>query len=229
MDLKDASGLAGDTALTYLNTTGDKRGGVSNYASTTFVFGLSYQVSDAVIKILQDFFHATELGRSFNTALAKVKKEVCVLDQYAQDTVQLPQIVVNSIPADNVQLSFGNRLGQDTYGDEIYDVYGGQVQMSTTVEIYESGKPNVHALADAVFLAFMQYVPDRLLPLLIIQDRKVRFSSARRMPENTVGGEVYRIAFTLQLTSEWRQYMKIETVDMDKINVTATKPETSIR
>ena len=225
-----ASGLAGDTELTHLNTTGDNRAQVSRYTNSTFVFGMSYQVSDLLIKVLQDYFQATDLTKSLNAHLARVNKEVSVLDQFSPDTVRLPQIVVASLPVDHTPLSLGNRLGTDTYGDQIFNVWGGQVTMNTTIEIYDSGKPNVHDLADMVFLGLMQYVQTRMKASLMIVDvTKVRFSNANRVTGENVGGEVYRIPLTVPIISEWRQYMEIETVDSGTIRDVGSKPRTPLK
>jgi hypothetical protein len=42
MNPKDASGLAGDSLLTHINSNGDSHGEVSQYTDTTFVFGMSF-------------------------------------------------------------------------------------------------------------------------------------------------------------------------------------------
>ena len=230
VNLKLSSGLGGDTLLTHLNTTGDKRSEVSDYSSTTFIFGMSYQVSDMLIKVLQDYFQATTFTKSINNRLGRVNKEVSILDQFTPDTVRLPQIIVSSLPVDHMALSFGNRLGRDTYEDEIFDIFGGQITMNTTIEIYDSGKPNVHELADMVFLGLMQYVPNRLKSSQMIVDMpKLRFTNANRVTGTNVGGEVYRIPMNVPIISEWRQYMKIETVDTGEIRREATKPVTNYK
>ena len=227
---KMASGLAGDTELTHLNTTGDNRSEVSKYSGSTFIFTMSYQVSDLLIKVLQDYFQATNLTRALNEHLAKVNKEVNVLDQFSPDTVRLPQIVVSSLPVDHTPISLGNRLGKDSYGDQLFDVWGGQVTMNATIEIYDSGKPNVHELADMVFLGLMQYVPTRMKASLMILDvTKVRFANANRVTGKNVGGEVYRIPLTIPIIADWRQYMEIETVDADKMRTDPTKPSTPVK
>lgn len=231
MTPRSNSGVTGDTLYTHLNTTADQQNTVSGwYGGVTFVFGLSYQVSDTLIKVLQDFFQATTMGRDFNTHLNKVNKEVVIMDQFAPDMRPIPQIVVSSLPMDTVPLSLGNRLGQDTYNNEIYDVYGGQVRMAATLEIYDSGKPNVHQLADVVFLAMMQYVPFRLGALQMIVDiANVKFTNATRITGTNVGGEIYAIKMTFPIISEWRQYMEILTVDSDVIRAESTKPESSLK
>jgi len=225
-----ASGLAGDTLVTKINTTGDDRSDVNNYYSTTFIFGLSYQVSDYLITVLQDYFQSNDLTKALNTRLGKVHKQVTVLDEFTPDTIGLPQIVVKSMPAESMPISLGNRIGKDTYGDEIFDVYGGQVLMNTTLEIYDSGKSSVHELADLVFLGIMQYIPNRLqTKQMIIDQARIRFANATRVTGTNVGGEVYRIPLTLPIRSEWRQYMKINTVDIDTIRNVPTPPETSLK
>ena len=227
---KVASGLAGDTLLTHLNTTGDKRSEVSTYSGTTFIFGMSQQVSDVLIKVLQDYFQATTFTQAINTHLGRVNKEVSVLDQFTPDTVRLPQIIVSSLPVDHTPISLGNRLGQDTYGEQLFDIYGGQITMSTTIEIYDSGKPNVHELADMVFLGLMQYVSMRMMASqMIVDTTKVRFTNATRVTGAAVGGEVYRIPLVVPIISEWRQYMEIETVDSEEIIEEGTKPDTSLK
>jgi len=227
---KYASGLAGDTLLTHLNTSGDNRANVSDYSSVTFIFGLSEQVSDMLIKVLQDFFQATTLGTAFNAHLGKVNKEVNILDQFTPDTVRLPQVVVSSLPVDHTPISLGNRLGQQTYFEEIFDVYGGQVRLNTTIEIYDSGKPNVHSLTDIIFLSLMQYVPMRMGAAQITVDHaKTRFTNATKVTGDKVGGGVYRIPLVVPIISEWRQYMKIDTVDADTLRTTPTNPSTSLK
>jgi hypothetical protein len=226
----EASGLAGDTLLTRLNTTGDKRSEVSRYTGTTFVFGMSYQVSDYLIKVLQDYFQATSLTKELNERLGSVNKQVTVLDQFTPDTIGLPQVVVTSMPADSMALSFGNRLGRDTYNDELYDIYGGQITMNSTIEVYDSGKPNVHELADIVFLGLMQYVLMRMqAQQMILDTTRVRFTNANRITGDKVGGEVYRIPIVVPIVSEWRQYMKIETVDAGTIREVGTRPATALK
>lgn len=225
------SGIAGDTLYSHLNMTGNQQRTVMGwYSGVTFIFGLSYQVSDMVIKVLQDFFQATTLGRDFNTHLNKVNKEVVILDQFAADTRPLPQVVVSSLPVDAVPLSLGNRLGQETYENELFDVYGGQVKLATTLEVYDGGKPNVHQLADVVFLAMMQYVPFRLGAMQMIVDvANVRFTNATRVTGSNVGGELYSIRLTFPIISEWRQYMEILTVDSAVIRAESTKPDTTLK
>jgi hypothetical protein len=229
MNPKSASGLAGDTLLTHLNTTGDSRGSSGKYTDSTFIFGLSYQVSDLLIKVFQDYFQSNSLVKTLNTKLAKVNKEVSILDQFTPDTMRLPQIVVTSLPVDHIPLSFGNRIEQVTYDDHVYDVYGGQVNIGSTIEIYDSGKPNVHELADLVFLGLMQYVPMRMgTSQIIVDTAKVRFANATKTTSG-LGGDVYRINLTVPLISEWRQYFEIETVDVETIRNTITCEETNLK
>lgn len=234
VDPRSGSGLAGDTLLTRINSTGDQhRADVSNFYSTTFVYGMSYQVSDMLIKVLQDYFQSNDLTTELNTELAKVNKEVVVLDQFTPDTVTLPQIIVSSLPADHIPLSFGNRIGQETFTDsessteEIYDVYGGDVLLNTTLELYDSGKPNVHRLADIVFLGLMQYVSMRLGNAFMTLDlSRVRFANATRVTGTGVGGELYRIPITFGVRSEWRQYFKHHTVDVSAIRNSISEEDT---
>ena len=225
-----SSGLAGDSLLTHLNTTGDSRGALSKYASTTFIFSMSEQVSDLLITSLQDFFQSDELAKELNNKLSLVEKEICVVDQFSTDTTRFPQVVVSSLPVDGIPLSLGNRLGKETYEDEIFDVYGGHVTMNTTIELYDSGKPNVHKLADLVFLSLMQYIPMKLQAVKMTPDiAKVRFSNANKVTGTNLGGEIYKIPLTIPITAEWRQYMKIETVDAGGITETATKPSQPLK
>lgn len=219
---KAGSGLAGDTLYNHINTTGDKRGAVSKYEGITFIFGLSESVSDRLIKILQDYFMIDTLGLAFNAALAKVNKEVVVLDEFNKDTMNLPQIVINAVPSDNVPLSLGNKLGMESFGDYDYDVYGGDVNHNVTISLYDAGKPNVQQLADIVFLALMQYIPTNMATTFMHVQPQVRFSNATKQSGDRLGGEYYLVRVTVPIRSEWRQFMKIDAVDTGTIRETAS-------
>jgi len=212
MDPRAGSGLAGDSLLHHLNMTANvEKGGLAEYTDCTFIFGLSETVSSHVIYALQDFFQATKMGRAFNDRLKKVNKEVVIMDEFAPDTQRLPQVVVKSIPTDHVPVSLGNRLGKETFREQLFDVYGGMANMSTSIDIYESGKANVCALADVIFLSFMQYVRDRLIRINITPQPQVKFSSAAKVSGPLVGGDVYRITLVVPISSTWKQYLEIET------------------
>ena len=223
IDPRAGSGLAGDSLVHHLNMTADPgKASIGSYSGCTFIFGLSEEVSKQVIYVLQDFFQATSLGRQFNDRLKKVNKEVIIMDEFAPDTQLLPQVVVRSTPVDHTPVSLGNRLGQETYGSQIFDVYGGLATLSTTIDIYEIGKPNVCALADVIFLSFMQYVRDRLLALQITTQPQIKFTAATRVTGLTVGGEVYKLSLAVPIVSNWKQYLEIETVGAESMETQIT-------
>lgn len=218
------SGVSGDTTYTHLNTTGDtQQGTLSPYTGSTFIFSLASDTSDRLIKVLQDFFNKDTLCKELNAKLGKVNKEVTVVDQFMIDTVGLPQIVVSSNPVENIAESFGNRIGQEQYGDELFYVYGGRANINTTIELYDSGKPNVESLADLVFLGLMHFAYYNLMQTaMFIETPKIKFTNATRST-NTTGGEIYQIKLTLPIQTEWRQYFKIDTIDIEKIEQSITK------
>ena len=218
------SGVGGDTQYTHLNTTADtQQGTLSPYFSSTFVYALSGDVSDRLIEVLQDFFNKDSLCRELNNKLGKVNKEVTIVDQFNIDTVGLPQIVVSSNPIDNIPDSFGDRIGQEQYLDELFYVYGGRANVNTTIELYDSGKPNVEQLADLVFLGMMHFVYYSMMQtMMFIEKPKIRFSNATRS-STTTGGETYQIKFTVPIQTQWRQYFKIDTIDIEKIEQDITK------
>jgi hypothetical protein len=222
-DPRAGSGVAGDSLHRHLNMAADiDRGNLGIYTGCTFIFGLSEEVSTKVIDVLQDFFQATPIGRAFNERLKKSNKEVVILDEFALDTQSLPQVVVTAVPADNLPVSLGNRLGTETYGTQLFDVYGGLINMNVTLDLYDSGKPNVCQLADIIFLSFMQYVRDRLIPCGITSQPQVKFTKATKVNGVVVGGEVYKISLNVPVVSEWKQYLEIETVDVESIETQPT-------
>jgi hypothetical protein len=218
------SGVSGDTQYTHLNTAADtQKGTLSPYTGSTFIYALTGETSDRLIKVLQDFFNKDTLCRELNAKLGKVNKEVTVVDQYMIDTVGLPQIVVSSNPVDNIADSLGDRIGQEEYESELFYVYGGRANVNTTIELYDSGKPNVENLADLVFLGLMHFVYYNMMQtMMFIEKPKIRFSNATRST-TTAGGEVYQIKLTVPIQTQWRQYFKIDTIDIDKIEQSITK------
>lgn len=226
------SGIAGDSLYTHLNTTGDGKGILAAYGGVGFIYSLASNTSDMLIKILQDFFQAYALGREFNAGLAKVNKQVTIMDQFAADTQPLPQVVVTSMPADNMAISLGDKQGQQAFDDELYEVFGGQALINTTLELYDSGKPNVEKLADVIFLSLMYYVHMHMqIQYLTIDKPKIRFSNAVKITDTGLGGELYRINLTMPIITEWKQFMQIETVDVEKMQreITVTDGDTSLR
>jgi len=227
LDPRAGSGIAGDSLVHHLNMTADPgKADLASYSGCTFIFGLSEEISKQVIYVLQDFFQATTMGRTFNDRLKKVNKEVVIMDEFAPDTQLLPQVVIKSVPVDHTPVSLGNRLGQETYGAQVFDVYGGLATLSTAIDLYESGKPNVCALADVVFLAFMQYVRDRLVPQGITIQPQIRFSAATKVTGLAVGGDVYRLSLNVNIIGNWKQYMEIQTVDTSSFESTITVDNT---
>ena len=220
LNQRSGSGIAGDTLNTQLNTTANSTQSVLSLLSgPTFIFGLSESVSTRMIQCLQDFFQATSLGRDFNTKLHSVNKEVIIQDQFsAADSQSLPQIVVASVPVDSVPVSLGNRIGQEEYNSHLYNVYGGNANLATTLEIYDSGKVNVCQLADIVFLSLMQYVKDSMESSYMFIQPQIRFTSVSKVNSSPVlGGAIYRITLSVPIVSEWRQYMEVVTVESSAI------------
>ena len=227
VDQKAGDGIAGDTLYTKLNTTADSTGVLSKYSGVTFIYSLSETVSDRIIMVLQDFFKAYPLGIAFNSALQKVAKQVNITDQFSADTIGLPQVVVNSMPMDTQPISLGNKLGKETYNDHIYEVYSGIVNINTTFELYDSGKPNVGKLADIILLALMQYVREQLKSTYMTLHLNPRFSNPTKV--NTSVDGIYRSTITVQIITEWNQYMEIETVDADTIRDVGAPPDTDLK
>jgi hypothetical protein len=212
-DPRSGSGIAGDSQVTHLNMTADvNRGDLGVFSGCDFIFGLSEGVSKQLIYVLQDFFQAVKLGKEFNDKLKRVNKEVVIMDEFAPDTQLLPQVVVQSIPVDHTPISLGNALGPATVNDQLFEVFGGTANMSTTLSIYDSGKANTCALADIIFLALMQYVPMRLGQQEMTVQPQVRFTNATKVTGPKVGGDVYKITLTVMIVGNWRQYLEIETV-----------------
>jgi hypothetical protein len=214
LNQKSGSGIAGDTLNTQLNTTANSTESIiSLLAGPTFIFSLSEAVSLRMIQCLQDFFQIAPLGRDFNQKLWSVNKEVIIQDQFNTDSQALPQIVVTSVPVDSVPISLGNKLGREEYNGHLYDVYGGNANMATTLEIYDNGKVNVSKLADIVFLSLMQYVKESMQASQMFIQPQIRFTAAAKINASPVlGGAVYRIPLVVPVVSEWRQYMEIITV-----------------
>ena len=222
-DPRAGSGIAGDTLVHHLNMTADvERGSMAEFSGCEFIFSLSEDVSKQVINVLQDFFQATKLGRMFNNRLKKVNKEVIIMDEFAPDTQPMPQVVVKSIPVDHTPVSLGNRLGMEPFGDQLFVVYGGLATMNTTLDIYDTGKASVCALADVIFLSLMQYVRDRLAQLTITIQPQIRFTTAQKITGLTVGGEVYRISLSVTIVSNWKQFLEVDTVSTDTIETQPT-------
>ena len=218
IDTRAGSGIAGDSLVHHLNMTADiGKGQLSNYADCTFIFGLSEEVSKQFIYVLQDFFQSNKLGQAYNDKLKKTGKEVIIMDEWALDTQLLPQIVVKSMPVDNIPVSLGNRLGKEEFENQIFETYGGMANLATSLDIYAQGKAAVCSLADIVFLSLMQYVKDRLMQVNISVQPQIRFSSANKVTGVSVGGEVYRISLSVPVIGEWKQYLEIETVDTNSI------------
>lgn len=217
------SGIAGDALQTVLNTTANNSQAVLPLVSgPTFIFSLAEDVTARLIQCLQDFFQATSLGRTLRDTLGKVNKEVIVQDQYSSlDSQLLPQIVVTSVPGDHVPLSLGNKLGEEIYMDHLYRVYGGNVNITATLELYDSGKRNVCALADLVFLSLMEYVPEHMRRTGMTVQPQVKFNKATKT-NTSVGGEVYFVPITVPIIAEWRQYMEINTVTTTQMRSEAT-------
>lgn len=217
------SGIAGDALQTVLNTTANNTQAVlESLSGPTFIFGLSEDVTSRLITFLQDFLQSNSLGKTLRERLGKVNKEVIVQDQYtSMDSQLLPQIVVTSVPVDGIPLSFGNRLGEEIYMDHLYVVYGGNVLISASLEIYDSGKRNVCELADLVFLSLMEYIPGRMKQVNMTVQPQVKFTKATKA-NTAVGGEVYVVTVSVPIIAEWRQYMEVNAVSTTQMRTEAT-------
>jgi len=218
------SGVSGDTLYTHLNPTGDVQAGtLSPYSGSVSIFSLATDTSDRLIKVLQDFFNTDTLCKALNAKLGKVNKEVTIVDQYMIDIRGLPQIVVSSNPVENISDSFGDRIGYEEYGDELFYVYGGRANINTTIELYDSGKPNVEELAEIVFLGLSHFVYYNLMQTMQFIDKsKIKFSNATRSTTAT-GGEVYQIKLTMPIMTQWRTYFKADTTGIEEIEQTITR------
>jgi len=74
-----------------------------------------------------------------------------------------------------------------------------------------------------VFLGLMHFVHYNMMQtMMFIEKPKIRFSNATRST-TTAGGEVYQIKLTVPIQTQWRQYFKIDTIDIDKIEQSITK------
>ena len=217
VNLRSKTGIAGDTLYQRMNLTADQMAEISLYTGVEFIYGLSESVSTRLIQVLQDFFMAYPIGKAFNAALKNVNKEVIILDDFAPDTQQLPQVVVNSMPQESMPVSLGNRVGREEYGELLFDVHQGLVNIATTWSIYEVDKPSLGRLADVLFLAFMQYVPYNMRRTGMTPQPKISFTNPGKLTGTKLGGSVFMSRMNVLIVSEWMQYMEIETIDTEKI------------
>ena len=209
------SGVGGDTLYSSLNMSGDKGRAVSSvYGDANFIYTLSEELSEKLIEIIQDYFNSYSLTKTYQQNLAKVNKEVIVLDEFAPDTVSLPQIVVQAMPADNFPLSLGNNLGRTTYMGHFYDVFGGRATFKSTLAIYDGSLNSCKKLVDILFLGFSYYIKKRLEAIQIWPEVKISFSNPTKMAVpgsavTTVGSEMYVSKFSFNISTDWRQFFEI--------------------
>lgn len=232
VNFQDGSGVAGDTLVTTINTTAaTDQAGIGVFGEPVFVFGLSEQVSARFIQVIQDFFNRNPLCRTLNTKLAKVNKEVKILDCFAPDTQSLPQIVVSSMPVTHSPISLGNRLGMQEVDGHAYMVYGGNLAIESQIELYELGKTNICDLADLLFLGLMQYIPFCMAQTQIVVQPNIRFTPASEYRKAAIDGEVFKLTLTVPVVSEWRQYMEIGSSDspaLGEFQYDITKDQTNL-
>ena len=222
------SGIAGDTLYTSMNPSGNRTGEGSQWGGIGFIYTLSEQVSEQLITIIQDYFQAYPLGQQYLAHLALANKEVVVTDEFVKDGVQLPQVVVQGMPADAFPLSFGNKLGYETYMDHKYQVYGGHAVFNATIAVYEGSMRSCKELVDILFLGFMYYIKIRLQTLFTWpEDSKLRFSNPTKMAPASgtatgVGSEMYVSRFSVNLRTEWKQFFEIVSPEMAGIKHTGS-------
>lgn len=215
------SGLSGDTLYSSMNTVGDKTAEITNFTGVEFIYALSDQVSESIIEVMQDFFNAYPLGKTFQNRLKEVGKEVVVLDEFSPDTVNIPQIVVSGMPADNIPLGFGNKLGEIDYNGHHYVRIGGDANFNSTVSVYEGSMQSCKKLVDVVFLGFMFYIKMRLQSQQIWpEDTKLRFTNPTKVSSaggniGRVGGEVYSSKITFNIRTHWDQFFEVSGPDLE--------------
>jgi len=228
VDQRAGSGVTGDTLYTNMNPVGDRTGESSLYSGIGFIYTLSEEVSEQLIMIIQDYFSAYPLGQQYLAKLALANKEVTVTDEFVTDGVQLPQIVVQGMPADAFPLSFGNKLGYETYKGHKYLAYGGHAIFNATISVYDGSMRSCKELVDILFLGFMHYIKARLQALYTWpEDSKIRFSNPTKMaPANGtvtgVGSEMYVSRFSLNLSTEWKQFFEISAPELAGIKHTGS-------
>ena len=217
------NGVAGDTLSKPINSTGDVVGVLELYAGMSFIYSLSDEVSNSIIEALQDFFMAYPLGKAFNDSLAPVNKSVIIKDSFSADAQQLPQIVIQSTPAEHIPLHLGNKQGMETFNDRVFETYGGNVNIATSLNIYDSGKPNVARLADVVFLAFMYYVPMVLRRRYMFVQPQVKFTNPTKQTGTALGGDVFMNTLSVPVITDWHQYFELATPEQDTIRTEMTQ------
>lgn len=218
------NGVAGDTLNNPINSTGDTAGVLDVYGGTSFIYSMSEEITTSLIEILQDFFMAYPLGKAFNDSLSKVNKSVIIKDTFSVDSQQLPQVVIQSAPADHMPLSFGNKQGTEQYNDKEYITFSGNLNIVVSLNIYDSGKPNVAKLADIVFLAFMYYVPMAMNRRFLFPQPQVRFTNPVKQTGNNLGGDVFMNTLTVPIISEWHQYFEIAAPELAEIRQEISNP-----
>jgi hypothetical protein len=228
VNLRAPNGVAGDTLAKPINTTADAGPGANLgvldvYGGMSFIYALSEEVSKSLVEVLQDFFMAYPLGAAFNTTLAKVNKSVIIKENFSADTQQLPQVVIQSTPAEHIPLHLGNKQGVETFEDKDYITYSGDVNVATSLNIYDSGILNVQKLSDVVFLAFMYYVPACLSRRFMFPQPQVRFTNPTKVTGQNIGGEVFRNTLTVPIRTSWHQYFEVAAPNLAALRYTITK------
>lgn len=214
------NGIAGDTLYSKMSTAADRNGIITPAIRKTNIFSLASDFSDFLIKSIQDYFQYEETCRDINVKLAKVNKQITVLDQYALDTIGLPQIVVASNPVKHSAHSFGNRMGTEEYNGQLFEVWGGRANISSNIEIWDTGKPNVEELADLLFLGLSTDINNSLMVQNVFLDiAAISYTNAKRS-NMRIGGETFVITMSVPATSEWRQYIEHAPLEGEEIRQT---------
>ena len=225
---RSGSGVSGDTLYTSQNLSGDRTGESGLYTGIEFIYTMSEQLSDQLIMIIQDYFQAYPFGQQYLAHLALADKEVIVTDEFVKDGVQLPQVVVQGMPADAFPLSFGNHLGYEDYMGHRYKVIGGHAIFNASIAVYEGSLSSCKKLIDVLFLGFMHYIKERLQALFTWpEDSKIRFSNPTKYAPGSgtvsgVGSEMYVSRFSLNLRTEWKQFFEITAPEIAGIEHTGS-------
>jgi hypothetical protein len=220
---KSGSGISGDTLYSSLNIAAGNRATIDAFSSCSFIFTLSEEISNLTVEILQDFFKRYPLGITFNRELKKVNKELTIVASYSDQTQNVPQVTVESLPVDGVPVSLGNRNGlvEDAQG-HLYEHYTGLANLNTTLSIRDTGKRNVAKLADVLFLALMQFVPFHMGTRFVNVRPQVKFSNPIKETGSKLGGEIYLTKLNVIMDAEWHQYMEVVAPTVDGIEVDST-------
>lgn len=185
---------------------GDKRSAVLQMTSD-FVFSLTDEITDHLIKVLRAYFHQHTLTTLYRWSPTLKFSEVHISAEFKDEERYLPQIVMTILPYERA-IALGNKGETFDQDGEHYITYTGAFDFDITFRIVASHASTRDQLMDLLLIGLVYPLQQALVRRNIVLIQNTARGVAKTTGQLTSNKKTFEGAVAVRTTVEWTQHFK---------------------